>query len=471
MPPERAERGGNLRALGLIQVFRLVSGFAINVLLMRGLGVEGFGVYGYVLILVNLASFGATLGMDRLIKVEIAREPALAARRVATGLAASLGLSAVTFAGILAWAWGVDGRTTVILAAAMASVALSLRSLAVIPVAAFHGTRRMGLGVAGEGVGRTVLVGATAVFLALHLGVVAVFAAQVLDAIVTLGILWRSYRRHISQEPLATTRVEVLALLRGALPFGLNSLFVAIYLTVDVVLLGCLKGDVEVGLYRGAVMLLSLFPIVADTISTGIFPRMAQHLGDREAAGRELRFLTRILLAVSVPVAVGGVMTAKPLMVLLGGEEFAASALLFTLMVPLLPLRYLDNAYGMVLQALDRPADQTRGSIIAAVFNVAANLLLIPRYGALAAAWVTVATEVVLIVWLRARIRPLVTGGGALAALVRVGVPVACMAAAIWVLPPVHVTLTIAAGGAVYAAVGLLTGAWHPRDFSRLRKV
>jgi O-antigen/teichoic acid export membrane protein len=232
-----------------------------------------------------------------------------------------------------------------------------------------------------------------------------------------------------------------------------------------------MRGDAEVGLYRGAVMLLSLFPIVADTISTGLFPRMAQHLGDREAAGRELHFATRVLLAVSMPVAVGGVMTAGPLMVLLGGEEFGASAPLFALMVPILPLRYLDNAYGMVLQSLNRPADQTRGSIIAAVVNVALNLVFIPRYGALAAAGATVVTEVVLVVWLRACIAPLVTGGSMLGVLVRVGVPVACMAAVLHLLPPVHVTVTIAVGAVVYSAVGLATGAWHPRDLARLRRV
>ncbi|MFH1463039.1 MAG: flippase [Pseudomonadota bacterium] len=468
---EGAERGGNLRALGLIQVFRLVSGFAINILLMRGLGVEGFGVYGYVIILVNLATFSATLGMDRLIKREIARAPERTARYVATGLAASLLLSAVTFLGILAWTLGVDGRPTVAVAAAIASVALTLRALALIPVSAFHGRRRMGLGVLGEGIGRTVLVGATALFVALRFGVVAVFVAQVLDAAVTFAILWHTYRRQISREALATTWADIGGLLRQAVPFGLNSLFVGVYLTVDVILLGRMRGDTEVGLYRGAVMLRSLFPIIADTISTGLYPRMAQHLGDREAAGRELHFASRILLAVSVPVAVGGVMTAEPLMVLLGGAEFAASAPLFALMVPLLPLRFLDNAYGMVLQALNRPADQTRGSMIASVVNVTANLLLIPRYGALAAAFNTLLTEVVLIIWLRARIAPLITGGGMLRTLVRVGLPVACMAVVIHFLPPVHVLLTIGVGGTVYAAVGLATGAWHPRDLQRLRRV
>ncbi len=471
-PPEPAPgRGSNLKALGLIQVFRLVSGFAINILLMRGLGVEGFGVYGYVLILVGLAAFGTSLGMDRLIKREIARDPKLTDHFISTGLAATLLLSAVTFLAIMAYVWVADGRGFVATAAALAAVATFLRTLTLIPVAAFHGVRRMGLGVMGEGVGRTVLVLATALFIYMDLGVVWVFLAQVLDTAVTFTIMMWKYRRHISGARLSTSWSAIVTLIKGAVPFGLNNLFVSIYLSVDVLLIGELRGDHEVGLYRGAVMILSLFPIVADTVSTGVYPKMARHLGDPEAAGRELHQVTRVLLAFSVPAAVGGVLTAYPLLVFLGGQAYGASAVLFAIMVPLLPLRFLDNCYGMVLQTLNRPADQTRGSALAAAVNVVACALLIPRYGALAAACVTVLTEVVLVLFLSLRVAPLVVRPSLLRTLVRVGIPVVCMAGVIRFLPEWHVLVTIAIGGAVYGIVGYGTGAWHPRDLRYLRKV
>lgn len=466
-----AEPGGNLSALGKIQVFRLLSGLAINVLVMRGLGVDGFGVYGYVSILVGLASFGASMGMDRYLKREIARDEAQLGHFVATGLGASALLSGVTFVGIVGWAAVMDGRPLVVGAAALAAVSVALQALALVPVSAFHAVRRMGLGVWGNAAGRLALVVATAAFMALQLGVASVFAAQVLDATVTLGIVWWTFRKQFADHRLSTTWDEVRALVRTSVPFGLNALAVSIYLTVDVILLAHFKGDTEVGLYRGAVMLLSLFPIVADTLSTGLYPRMSRHLGDRGKAGEELRFLTRVLFAVSIPAAVGGVLTARPLMVFLGGEDFGASAPLFALMAPLLPLRYLNNGYGMVLSALDHQEDRTRGAILAAFVNVGLNLALMPRYGAMAAAGNTLVTEILLLVWMRRRIVPLVEGGGMWAAFVRVGVPSAVMAAAILLTPDVHVVLTIAVGVAVYAAVGRATGAWHPRDLVELRRV
>ena len=463
--------GGNLIALGVIQIFRMASGLVINVLVMQGLGVEGFGIYGYINILVGLASFGSNLGMDRLLKREISRDESLTGHYVATGLAASALLSGLTGAGILAWAQAMDGRPEVLTAAALASLALLFQTLALVPVSAFHAVQRMGHTVHGNAVGRLVLVGATAAFLGLKLGVAAVFAAQVLDALVNLTVVGWMYRRHLGGYALQTKMKDVWELIRTSTPFGLNALFVSIYLTVDVILLANMRDDHETGIYRGAVMLLSLFPIVADTLSTGLYPRMSRLWGKKEEAGLELRFLGRVLLAISVPAAVGGLLTAEPLLVFLGGPDFQASALPFMVMVPLLPMRYLNNAFGMTMSALNRQEDRTRGAIYAAVVNIGVNLYAIPAYGALGAAFTTLLTEILLLIFMRWRIMPLVSGLGLGRSLIRVGLPAAAMAAVILLLPPLHVLITILIGGGVYAGLGIVSGAWHPRDLRQLRKV
>lgn len=470
-PAARVERGGNLVALTLIQVFRLFSGFAVNVMVMRGLGVEGFGVYGYVLTLVGLLSFGSSMGMDRLIKREAARDESRLGHYVATGLAASALLSLFTGLAIVGWAAAVDGRAVVVIAAAVASLALALQTLAYVPVAAFHAVRRMGLGVGANAVGRVVLVGATALFLWGQLGVVAVFAAQVLDGLVSLVVAARVYRRELGLGGLATTWPEVREFVRECLPFGFNQLFVSVYLSVDVLLLGQFWDDAEVGRYRGAVMLLSLFPIVADTLSTGLYPRMAKHLGDREKAGQELRFAARVLLAVSVPAAVGGAMVADRLFVFLGGAEWAVSAPLFVLLVPLLPFRYLNNLFGMALSALDHQQARTNGAILAAVVNVGLNLATMPRYGALGASAVTFATELVLILFMWWRVRPLVSSLGLGGSLLKVAPAAVLMAGLVWLTRGQHVLVSVIVGALGYGAVALGTGALRRADLRELRRV
>jgi O-antigen/teichoic acid export membrane protein len=284
-----------------------------------------------------------------------------------------------------------------------------------------------------------------------------------------------AYVRQMGTASLRTRWRDVRTLVRQSVPFGLNSLFVSVYLSVDVLLLAHMRGDAEVGVYRGAVLLLSLFPVVAETFTAGIYPRMAQHFGHPERAGDELRFATRVLLAISVPAAVGGMLTAERLMVFLGGSDFAASALPFLVMAPLLPLRFLNNGYGMTLSALNRQEDRTTGAVLAAVVNVAANLYAIPAWGVMGAAITTLITEILLAGYMRWRVGPWVSGLGLLDTLARVGVPAAVMAGVLAgvlaLLPHMQVLIAIGLGVLVYGSVGWLTGAWRPGDVRSLRSV
>lgn len=464
-------RGGNLLALAAEKGFRLGSGLAINVLLMRVLGVDGFGVYGTIMTLVGVATFGSTLGMERLINRELSRAPEETGRLVGTGLLATALLSLVTGAAVVAWAVALDGRGSFVLASALAALALGLRGLVMIPEAAFHAMRRMRLSVQGHLAGRVVLVVATAGFLLAGFGLVAVFTAQVLDALVTLVLVAWAFRRHVGLGSLRASWQGVRALVRRSWPFGLNLLYGSVYLQVDVLLLAVLRDDTEVGIYRGAVMLIALFPIIATTLTTGVFPRMSRHLGRPEAASDELSFVLRVLLAVSLPAAVGGMLLAEELMVFLGGAPFAVSALPFVVMAPLLPLRFVNNATAMTLSALDRQEDRTRGVFYAAVFNLLANLAVIPTWGALGAAATTLATELLLAAWFRWRITGLVRGLGLAESLLRTGLPTGLMAALILAVPAPHVLLSVLLGVVAYGGAGLATGAWHPRDLRRLRRV
>ena len=464
-------RGGNLAFLALGQAFRMGSGVAINVLLMRMLGVEGFGVYGYVMTLVGLAAFGAGLGMERLLIRELARVPEQRGKLVTTGLFTTAVLSVGTACAVLGWVAVTDGRKEVVLAAGFAAAALGLQSLATVLQAAFHAARDMGPSSRGQMAGRMALVVGTLVGLAAGLGLLAVFVAQVLDALVTLVWIGWAYRTRLDAAPHRVRFADITALSRRSLPFGLNMLFGSIYLSADVLLLEHMRGDEDVGLYRGAVMLIALFPVIANTITTGFFPRLARRLGDPKGAGAELSFISRVLLAISVPAAVGGMLTAEPLMVLLGGEAFARSALPFLIMAPLLPLRFLNNGFATTLSTLNRQQDRTRGVMLAAGLNLGLNLLVIPQWGAAGAAATTLVTEVALGIWMRWRVSPLLEGFSLGPTLLRVCVPAGVMALALLGMGELHVVLQIGLGGAVYAGVGLATGAWRPADLRRLRRV
>jgi O-antigen/teichoic acid export membrane protein len=107
--------------------------------------------------------------------------------------------------------------------------------------------------------------------------------------------------------------------------------------------------------------------------------------------------LLEAMALISVPAAAFTAVAARPTIVLLFGEQFAPAARV----LPVLMLAFVSTCFGYLIGYLAVVVGEQRAfariALIALAFNVAANVVLLPRYGYLAAAWVTVATEVVVI--------------------------------------------------------------------------
>lgn len=460
----------NVLALSISQFIRFTAGFVVAVLLARWLGTEGFGTLTYVTGVMAVSAFGASMGMHVLLTRNVARDPKAANVAMGSGMLATALCSVVTAAAMLTYVWSMDGRPVVMTSAAFGAVALGIMSIWQVPQAVLHGLRRMAHQVPGVIAGRAVYVVGVLVFLSMGYGVPGVFAAQILAAITTLLLFVTAVRQAIDVVP-ETSIKQMRELVRTSVPFGLNLLFSNVYLQSDVLILKEMKGDHELGLYQGAAVLVLQLLILANVLNRGLFPKISQSLGDRSAAADELMFSSRVLLAVSIPIAAGGFVVAEPLMVFLMGVEYAPSALPLMIMLPLLPLRYLNNGFGMALSALDRQPDRTRSVVYAALFNVAANLYAIPRWGAAGAATTTLLTEILLTSWLSMRLSPELDGFKLRGALLRTLIPAIPMVLLVLAIPNLHVLLRIVAGALVYVTVGYGTGAWRTDDPRRLRSI
>jgi len=157
---------------------------------------------------------------------------------------------------------------------------------------------------------------------------------------------------------------------------------------------------------------------------------------------------------------------AKPLTELLFGAAFAPAApalpILVATLVPI-SLGYLD---GQLVIAVGLQRRFVFFAIVALAFNVGANVILIPEYGFLAAAWITLATELIVIgltmttVFSRLGWAPRVKG------LARVLAAATVLALAVWGLEaagtPLIATLVLA--GPIYIGLLLAVRGVEPRE-------
>ena len=133
---------------------------------------------------------------------------------------------------------------------------------------------------------------------------------------------------------------------------------------------------------------LALFPV----LSRRAAPGDATFLG-------VYRLAVKLLLGIAVPIALGITVLAYDTTRLLWGARFLPeSAIALQILVWYVPGSFWNGLTQVVLIAVGQQRWITVGFFLATAFNVVANLLLVPRYGLVAAAWTTVASEVVLFV-------------------------------------------------------------------------
>jgi O-antigen/teichoic acid export membrane protein len=184
---------------------------------------------------------------------------------------------------------------------------------------------------------------------------------------------------------VASQEVEDALALRRAIVMGFSTFCVLAFSSIDMLMLGVMCNSREVGLYSAAYRVLNQILVTYYLLTSAIYPQLAQQsLKDCKLA-LNLRILV-LLSTFGVAIAAVVTLARRPLITILFGPQFEAAGSLLLLVAWAVPLdfltSYLNTAYiawGMERKVLSCMA-------IAAVSNVALNLIWIPKYGAMAAA-------------------------------------------------------------------------------------
>ena len=310
---------------------------------------------------------------------------------------------------------------------------------------------------AGVSVAATVLrtaIGGAALFSGF--GLVGLAATSALTNVVTALALWRlAARTPVAGGGAAVSRPIVW--LRESWPLFVNQLLQGLFFKIDAVLLLPLAGAPPAGTYAAAYKVSEGAGIVSSTFTLALFPRLSRSSDPSTGQPREVladayRLPLRLLLQLAFPLAAGIALLSEPIVALIAGRDYLPeSAIALSILICYLPLSYANGLTQYVLIAAGRQRLLTGAFVAALVFNFVANLILIPRFGYVGAAWVTVASEVVLLVPF-ARAAAKVAPGVSLLREARVPVLATLLMAPVvwWLRDFIHPLAAIAAGAIIY---------------------
>ena len=284
-------------------------------------------------------------------------------------------------------------------------------------------------------------------------------AVSIVVNLITLLLLAAlAFRRFDLRGPWTLDRTLMRGMMRLGFPLMLIHLLQTIFISIDVLLLRQLLPDGEkvVGWYNSAWKWFNALQVIPSFFTLALFPIISRAIKDNmESARRMYRVSLKLMLLLALPIAALTTFAATPLIGILGGREFLPQgAIALQIIIWSIPFGWLNSVTNYVLIALGLERMQPRAFAVAVGFNVIANILLIPRYGFVAAGIVTILSEVVLLFvfafyarsrdagidWLRLAGRPVLL--------------TAIMLAAMWLGNQLHLIVALALGVVVYL-VGL----------------
>lgn len=184
------------------------------------------------------------------------------------------------------------------------------------------------------------------------------------------------------------------SLYKGA-PFFYPSLVASVGAKIGIIFLSKMSGDISVGIFGAANNLVEKLVIIPDGICTAIFPTMAAlyQSSKDEAAILFQRFFLYLFL-ITLPIAVGTTILAKPIITLIYGIEYQAAILILQILVWWLFLTFLTMLQGYALGAIHQEKKAAIVPFIVTPCYIVINLLLIPHFKEIGAAISSVITGI-----------------------------------------------------------------------------
>jgi O-antigen/teichoic acid export membrane protein len=348
----------------------------------RELGEAAFGVFVFGLAFVMLVTTLANFGQDGILTREVARDRGLIHRYFFNTLALKLTLALPALGLSLAVAWAIGmGRETrlVILFLGVATVVEALIQTCFAAYQAFEQLSLMPAVVVTQRVVTTIPAIAAMVFLGAN--VVAVAAIYAAGTLVAIWLALTLLVRRVARPRLETDVRSWWPLMRVAAPLGLAGVFITVLLRVDTAMLALYKSDAVVGNYGAAYRLFEASLLVGWSVTAAVYPVFSRLGRDSEPpVSLVYERALKLVLAPTLPLALGAILLGGPLVHLVYGAGFDESGSALAWLGPAIVLYPVAQISGALLVAQDRQVALAVVYGLVAAENILANLVLIPLF-------------------------------------------------------------------------------------------
>ncbi len=377
--------------------------FAFSIFVARYLGAESFGQYSAITAFVGTFAIFSDLGLSLYTTRQIARwQDVPDGKQKASDLYTNililrLFLAIITVISVTIVAYATQRPIPIILGIAVNSIILVLYAVQGSSEAVLGGYERLDITSSTKIINQIIFVFVGGLLLWVGLGYYGLIAANLIGVTVMMIICWFAVRNIGLKIGMPNPRIWI-RLLKSSIPFGVIGFALGLSYKFDTVLLNIFRSDQETGYYSAAYNLIFSLVVFSNAINTALYPSLSRiSVTAPEKLASFYNRVLRYLMLISLPIAVGGTILAVQIIFFLYGKDYAPSIIALRILIWVLPFMYASEFLGYVIVIANKEARVVRAVIISTSFNILFNIILVPKYGYIAASVMTVLTEVVLV--------------------------------------------------------------------------
>jgi O-antigen/teichoic acid export membrane protein len=401
-----ARRAGHDIVLQVVtRVLNLAVGVVVTALVVRLLGTASYGQWATIFVVLTLVGYIANFGTENIAIREAARDPARQHEWIGAVMLLRLILLPPIIAVSVIAIFLLHESQQMLVAGVILTLTMPFSGISALQL--IFQLRVNNLVPMIVLTLRSVLwAGAVAIIFSQHGDMVDLaIALAVTNAIGTIVQTVMALR--LADRRPRPRRALLGPLVRASLPVGISLLLIVAYGRIDQVIVFKVAGSSAAGLYGSVYNVLEQGQFVPISILTTLAPIIAASWpNDRARLLRTTRRASELMAVASFGGLAFAIVAATPIVRLLFGPAFVPAAPALPVLAGAAVCICFTYVTDNLLVALGLQQRRMFIGLLALAGNIAGNLILVPSFGFMAAAWMTVATEAFV---LGASLRPILT--------------------------------------------------------------
>lgn len=387
----------NISWLFLDKAIRMVGGLIVGIWVARYLGPEAFGKLNYAIAFIGLFGSFAAFGLQGIIVRELVKNEALKQEILSSAFLIQMigSIAAYILCNVAVLFLRADDQLIRVLVACLGLIMILRASDCIRYYFEANVESKYIVWVENSvfvlgNLARILLILSDAdVFEFAVLMVIESFVLAILFLLLykikTRSLIWPRYYAEL-----------FFKLLKNSWPLMLSTVTVMIYMRLDQIMLGELAGDSAVGIYSAAIRISEVWYVIPTIISASLFPALvAQHQADKKNFNQNLQFQYELMVYISLCIAIPVTFFSGEIIQILYGLAYKGAAEVLVVHIWTGVFVFLGVASQQWFIAEHKEKQTLYRTTAGMIVNIGLNLLLIPKYQAVGAAWATLIAQAI----------------------------------------------------------------------------